>query len=613
MKRLLTASLFLSLGGGAAIAQITVNPVKEVTTTNSLGQTVTTSTASSFMITLPMSQWEDADLNEEKEEKEIRNNFEREAYLNSLTNNEADPVVQTNEGSRISRAPIVNFAGQTGSGYPPDPSGAAGPNHYVQAVNTTYRVFDKTGNALTTTKNLSTLWPGSSNTGDPIVMYDRHADRWFISQFNDPAKILIAISTTSDPTGTYYAYTFNLTEFPDYPKYSIWWDGYYMTSNSVHTAVVFERAAMLAGSATPQMVSLTLPSLNSGGFRSPLPADADGPLPPDGTPCYFFNLEDNQFGVPQDQIEIYEMTTNWVTPGSSQVVSSQQLPVASFDAVFTGGFANIAQPGTNQKLDAIQGVLMYRAQHMRWSGYNTIVLSHAVDLGSNRSGVRWYELRDANDGNWTVFQQGTYSPGATMNRWMSSAAMDNYGNIGMAYSYCDPSNTIYPGLAYTGRLATDAPGQMTFNEEIAIDGLGSQTSIDRYGDYAHLSLDPDGETFWHTGEYLTTNGGKKTRIFSFNLQAQVGLDENPYYTNLNMTLTTGASEIAVKLEGIYDENQVSIDLIGMDGRVIASTQQTPSGKTVAHTFNNLKLNDGIYFVRIGNKNYQKATRFLYSH
>ena len=207
------------------MAQITVNPVKEVTTTNSLGQTVTTSTAASFMITPPMSQWEDADLNEEKEKKKIRNNFEREAYLNSLTNNETDPVVQTDEGSRMSRAPIVNFAGQTGSGYPPDPSGAAGPNHYVQAVNTTYRVYDKTGNALTTTKNLNTLWPGSSNTGDPIVMYDRHADRWFISQFNDPAKILIAISTTSDPTGTYYAYTFNLTQFPDYPKYSIWWDG----------------------------------------------------------------------------------------------------------------------------------------------------------------------------------------------------------------------------------------------------------------------------------------------------------------------------------------------------------------------------------------------------
>ncbi|MBL7985537.1 MAG: hypothetical protein JNM91_11090, partial [Flavobacteriales bacterium] len=59
-----------------------------------------------------------------------------------------------------------------------------GPDRYVQAVNTSYRVYMKTGSPDGPQRNLSTLWAGSDNLGDPIVMYDRHADRWFISQFN---------------------------------------------------------------------------------------------------------------------------------------------------------------------------------------------------------------------------------------------------------------------------------------------------------------------------------------------------------------------------------------------------------------------------------------------
>ena len=606
MKKILLATVVLA-SAGLSFAQTSTN---EVVTTNELGQTIVTATPVDFRITPPMTEWAVVEDGVLKEKKEFRNNFKRDGYLEAQNATDNDPVVQEEFGSRMNRAPIVNFTAQSGSGYPPDPSGAAGPNHYVQAVNTSYRVYNKSGNAMTSSMNLSSLWPGSSNFGDPIVMYDRHADRWFISQFQaNPNQILIAISTTGDPTGTYYAYTFNLASFPDYPKYSIWWDGYYMTSNSQHTAVVFERDVMLAGGANPKMISLSLPSLNHGGFRSPLPADADGALPPNGTPCYFFNLEDNAFsGVSQDQIEIYEMTTNWSNTSASQVVSSQQLPVPAMDAVFSGGFSNISQPGTSQKLDAIQGVLMYRAQHMRWTGYNTIVLSHAVDMGSNRSAVRWYELRDTDNGVWSVYQSGTYAPD-NVSRWMSSAAMDEFGNIGMAYSVCDATTTVYPGLRYTGRLNGDPLGQMTLTEESAIEGSGSQTVTDRYGDYAHISLDPDGETFWYTGEFLATGGGKRTRVFSFSVQDYANV-ENPFYDNLEMTILNEDNQITVNANGVFGGNDVQIDLIGMDGRVISTADQTPQNESISHTFNTSDLGNGIYFVRIGNSDFQKAKRIL---
>ena len=615
MKNLLTATVLLS--ASMIMAQTNVTNSEPVVTKNDLGQTVTTITASSFKHTAPISEWEpisDAELEAFYASKKLDREFKREGYeqaLEASENDELDGALQTTAGLKANRAPIVNFNGQSG-GIAPDPSGAAGPNHYVQAVNSTYRVYNKDGSGASGVFSLSSLWPGSANFGDPIVMYDRHADRWFISQFQaSPNQILIAISETGDPTGSYYAYSFNLSQFPDYPKYSIWWDGYYMTSNSTHTAVAFERDVMLAGGANPQMVSLSLPSLGNGGFRSPLPADADGPLPPNGTPCYFFNLEDNAFsGVSQDQIEIYEMNTNWTSPGSSSVSSSQQLSVPSFDAVFSGGFANISQPGTGQKIDAIQGVLMYRAQHMRWVGYNSIMLSHAVDLGANKAAVRWYELRDADNGVWSVYQSGTYAPDNS-DRFMSSVAMDGQGNIGMAYSLVNATSTIYPGISYTGRYAGDALGQMTVAEESAIDGSGSQTIADRYGDYAHMSLDPDNTTFWYTGEYLGNGGSRKTRIFSFSLATNVGV-ENLYYDDLDMTVALDEAQIDVNVVGIHGDESVVIELIGMDGRIIATGSENPYGTKVSKQFDATSLQTGIYFVRVGNANFQKAARVLVS-
>lgn len=606
--------LSLSLLGGAWVSAQT----SLTSYTNELGQKVTVQQAESFKITTPASTWpviSDQVLNEEREE--IRNDRDRSESLLFNADQQPvleDPVLQTNPAFRSSRAPMLSFNGQSGSGYPPDPSGAAGPNHYVQAVNTVYRIYNKSGIGVAGPFNLSSLWSGSNNLGDPIVMYDRHADRWFISQFNqNPNRILIAVSQTNDPTGAYYAYSFTMSSFPDYPKYSVWWDGYYMSSNSSNTAVVFEREKMLAGDASAQMIALSLPNQRHGGFRGALPSDADGDMPPNGTPCYFFNLSDNGFGGGSvDQIQVWNMITNWSLPSATQVVASTPVSVPAFDAVFTGGFANISQPGTSQRLDVIQGVLMFRAQHRTWTGYNTMVLTHAVDLGSNRSGIRWYELRDADNGIWQVHQSGTWAPDNTASRWMSSAAMDDLGNIGMAYSICDASNTMYPSLAYTGRLASDALGDMSYHEQFAVNGTASQKNIDRFGDYAHLSLDPDGKTFWYTGEYIggSNNGTPRTRIFKFSIEDEAGIT-NPYYSDLGMIAYVNGEQLMVQVEGIHGNENVQLDLVTMFGQTIErkADLDVTDGR-VNNSFSTSELATGTYFVRVGNQNFQKVVKVV---
>lgn len=549
-------------------------------------------------------------------EGDVKSNRKRPEAVNpnALPLDGVDPIRQETFGTRLNRAPLVNFNGNSGA-FPPDPSGAAGPDHYVQAVNTRYRVYDKTGSPMTSSMNLSSLWAGSTNSGDPIVMYDRHADRWVITQFQTGSnEILLAVSTSPDPTDTYYTYSFSFPTFPDYPKYSIWSDGYYMTSNtSTQNAVVFEREKMLAGDPTAQMISKNLPGQATDyGFRSVLPADADGDLPPYGTPCPMFLFEDDAYsGAAQDRIRVMEYSVDWNNPSAATLAYTQSIPVSAFDGVFSGSQWNdIAQPGTSQRLDAIASIFNYRAQYIRWPGYNTLMLCNAVDVGGLTSGIRWYELHQGNadnDPTWTVFQEGTYAPNDGKSRFLGSISKDFNGHVGLAYSIAGSST--FAGLAYTGRLNWDAPGEMTFTEQVAVDGQGAQTGGNRYGDYAQMTLDPDGETFWYTGEYLGNGGNRLTRIFSFNLQQQVGL-EDERAANLEFVLMQDALNIKVNVDGIGIEGEMLVDIFDIAGKQLGSNKVEVVSGSFKTTFDKAQLATGTYIVRIGNDNFQRSEKIV---
>ncbi len=610
----MTPSRSLLLGAllipACALAQTAV----EQKTTNSLGQTVTVAGPTGFLKTPPMREWpavHDVAL----EERELRREMDQHRALPEILNpaalDEPDGAVQTAPATRALRAPLVSWNGQAGSGVPPDPTGAAGTDRYVQAVNTAFRVYQKTGTPDGTSHSLSSLWTGSSNLGDPIVMYDRHADRWFISQFNDgPNRMLLAVSETSDPTGAYFTYEYTFSQFPDYPKFSIWWDGYYMTSNSNKTAVVFERSRMLTGDPTARMISLSAPGVINSGFTSVLPADADGDLPPNGTPCYFFNIEDNTWGAPADRIKIYTMNTNWTNTASTSVTLSQTVNTATFDPWLGSGWDNIPQPGTTQKLDAGLGIFYYRAQHTRWADHNSVVLCHGVDVGSNHCAIRWYELRDANDGNFNIYQQGTWNPDAA-DRFYGSMAMDNNGNIGLAYSCANDADGTYAGLRYTGRLANDPLGQMTFAEQTIISGTGSQTFTNRFGDYAHMSLDPDGERFWFTGEYLGTGGNTRTRICAFNLNLEVGVDEPTTATpTAQLDIVSNGSMWTVQATWPGATRPLNLDVIGLDGRIVLTRSIAFAGGQALTSIDASGLSAGVYFVRISDGAAQQVERIV---
>jgi hypothetical protein len=457
-------------------------------------------------------------------------------------------------------APVQNFDGlnNVNGVVPPDTNGDVGPNHYMQWINVSFAIYDKSGTLLYGPAAGNTLWSGfggpcqATNDGDPIVQYDHLADRWMVSQFalpnypNGPFYQCIAVSQTGNPTGAWYRYAFQIsaTKLNDYPHFGVWPDGYYMSVNQFAGntwagagVVAFERNKMLLGQpAQAVYFDLFNVDANLGGM---LPSDLDGPAPAAGTPNYFLQIDDNGYGYPQDQIEIWQFSVNWANLAASTFSRVALLPTAAFDSDMCAGNRNcISQPGTNIKLDPISDRLMYRLQYRNFGAHQTMVLNHTVDVNnSDRAGIRWYELRKSGS-TWNIHQQGTFSPDAS-HRWMGSIAMDALGNIGLGYSVS--SSGTFPSIRYAGRAASDPLGQMSQGEGTFVSGTGAQThTSSRWGDYSSLSVDPvDSCTFWYTNEYIQTTGSSpwRTRIGSFRLPGCNGSSPGPTVTPPTATPT----------------------------------------------------------------------------
>lgn len=405
---------------------------------------------------------------------------------------------------------------------PPDTNGAVGATQYVQWVNLSFAVFDKTTHALVAGPSEgNTLWSGfgggcqTNNDGDPIVLYDKAVQRWVFSQFSvstTPYLQCIAVSTTSDATGTYNRYSFQYNQFDDYPKMSVWSDAYYETFNMFSgttgafvgaDACAYNRTAMLNGTAATQICFQQGTSV--GGL---LPADIDGSTaPPAGSPNYMLDFGTNK-------LRLYKFHVDFATPSNSSFTGPTSISVAAFSPLCGGGTC-VPQPGTTNTLDSLADRLMYRLAYRNFGTHESLVVNHSVAVSGGGGGVRWYEVQNPS-GTPALAQQGTFAPDSSY-RWMGSIAMDQAGDMALGYSVSNGSS-VHPSVAYTGRVPTDPAGTMEAEVNV-VSGSGSQNGgLTRWGDYSAMQVDPvDDCTFWYTQEYMKTNGSFNwnTRIVNF--------------------------------------------------------------------------------------------------
>lgn len=465
-------------------------------------------------------------------------------------------------------APLANFEGLSSRdnfdvyGFevlPPDPVGDIGPDHYVEMVNLLFGVYSRNGTPLIAPTAIGALWAGfavqdcTDASGDPIVVYDQLADRWILTQFTtdgsatEPYYNCVAVSTNGDPTGSYYRYAFSSGfNFPDYPKYGVWTNAYVITTREFGPTdeygigvYALQKNRMLDGRPA-KAVSFFLDGDDPQTLRRVgdglLPADIDGTRTPErGTPVPLMGTQDDDwtYGAESDAANLWDLAVTWQPKVEASVTYTSKLEVASFDSNFPCGAPGsrdcLPQPGIDDPAKYLD-ILSYRQRptwrlaYRKFGNYESLVTNQSVEARRGMAGVRWYEIRRKN-GNYSVHQQGTYAPNDGVHRWMGSITQDRKGNMALAYSVVN-GKKVYPGIRYTGRLASDPLGKMTLPESVIVDGTGVQRSEgSRWGDYSSMNIDPDDCRFWYVNEYYTKQGedgsstgvGWQTRIASFQL------------------------------------------------------------------------------------------------
>jgi hypothetical protein len=304
---------------------------------------------------------------------------------------------------------------------------------------------------------------------------------------------------------------------------------------------------------------------------------------------------------------------DFAVPANSTFSVPVSVPVGAFDSdMCGGGFAAdqcIPQPSpaptscdgtpaTFGCLSSLPDRLLFRLAYRNFGGFEVLVTNHTVDAGGDRAAVFWHELR-LSGGSWSVFQEGIYGPDTT-HRWMGAIAMDKHGGIALGYSVS--SGSVFPGIRYAGRLATDPAGTLPQGEATLMNGAGVQTACQgvdtdnppdgtlefcrgRWGDYSSMSVDPvDDCTFWYTQQYMPANGQWRTRIGAFRLcnDAPIADAGGPYGTSegtdvaldgtgsadLNPTDSIALYEWDLDDDGQYDDATgatPTFDLVGQDG------------------------------------------------
>ena len=509
-----------------------------------------------------------------------------------------DPLVNfNNKKNKIqSREPALIFQTTSQTATPGDPTGEIGRDYYFASWNSAFRFFNLDGSPASPATSLNSLF-GPNQSGDPIVLYDSQADRYVISSMGS-SSLNFAVSVSNDPINDGW-HVYNAAsnqfptsgQFPDYPKYSIWSDGYYCTTNtSGDNLFVLERDKILVGDPTASLQAFDTPSMSTSGFSSAQIFDiVDNNHPSAGNATLVYLQDDSWAGVNYDHLKIWSVNIDWDNPSNSSISNPVELPTTPFNSVFDGGsFNNLEQP-SGPDIDAMQAMIMNQAQYKKFDNYNSAIFNFVVNTVAvgKLAGVRWYELRQSDDGQpWTIHQEGTYLAPDGRHAFGASMSMDIQGNIGMGYSSVSSSESV--SLRYTGRYANDPLGEMTLEEGLVVQSTGNSNNT-RYADYAHLSVDPSNEKqFWYVSEYF--GPGRSHMVGVFQIAPDAAFDTGIISIDSPTSGLLTDSEIITISIFNYGENSISNFDVSYqldDGTIITETftGTIASGETAQYTFN----------------------------
>ena len=388
----------------------------------------------------------------------------------------APTLAQSFEGARL---------GDPGAGFvPPDTCGAAGLNHFVEVVNTNLSVYVKSTGARVVNISLNTLFGVGGIAGDPRVAFDPHSNRFFILATNFSDRIYLAVSTTSDPTGSFFTTQFivrsgsDSSNSPDYPTLGVDANGVYTSAfmfGGTFTMSIFalDKAPLIA--AVPSLGTVTA-------FRGLPYAAAIQPCVTYGTPAgaYMVGIHDS------NELRAYRVNPPLNSPTLTNLGT---VVVPSFSTP-----PDTPAQGSAVPLDSVDERLMNAVYRN-----GSIWAAHSVNV-NGRAAVRWYEIDAAG---LNTLQIGTIDH-PSLGFTMPTIAVNQRGDAILGFS--GSNSQTFGSAYYSGRLDSD-PASQTSPPTLYKAGEASYQIVDgagrnRWGDYSLTSVDPaDDLTFWTAQEY----------------------------------------------------------------------------------------------------------------
>lgn len=398
---------------------------------------------------------------------------------------------------------IASFQGNNQfSGFPPDPDIAVGPNHIIQAVNSSFRISDKAG---TTIKTISAnSWYNSvlPNSGafDPRVFYDFHANRWVmtwdhVSTSNLTSYFLISVSDDDNPIGIWFNWALPANVYGSTPS-GTWQDhptvgfdrhAFYITgrhfgffSGYYGNAVRVLPKQQFLGS-TPGPITWwdfwALRDLNS------IDVDQIRPSFVYSDPPHFYLA-----GPPAVISGSYFAVLRIGNPLGTPTISCVHVPVVSWTNA-----SNAGQLGGGTPLETGGS----RLRHPPVYRDSSLWMAHSVN-NFGYSAIRYLRINTATN---QAIEDASFGD---LGYWYfyPALAVDKDENIGITFSRS--ANTEYVGAYFTWRLNTDPPGLRPSVTMRA--GAGNYVVIgggrNRWGDYMGAALDPtDKNNMWFLTQY----------------------------------------------------------------------------------------------------------------
>ena len=439
----------------------------------------------------------------------------------------------------------------TGGGLyiPPDPIGAAGPNHVVSVVNVSIQFHDKTGTPLldavpgvpvtgiSLQSFFAPLSPANA-TFDPKVIYDQHAERFVVvtlERTSSTSRILVAVSDDSDPNGTWYFAAINskiniggVDRWADYPGLAVDEEAVYITANMfafsnnafggtrlwIINKVAGAGGGLYGGGTATVSLYNPVPATAYEGTTQPAHVFGTTPTSPTNVGTWL-TLYSGLASSTDSYLQVVRVD-NPVGPGTTTFVGPTFVNMGAIDDL-SGALPDAPQSGSSELIETNDR----RTYHSVWRDdllyVVTTINPETGDPNHGQATAHWVEL-NANTAGVTLSDQGDVGGeelGAGIHTFFPSIAVND--SLDVAIGFSASGSSIFPSSAYTTRAMNDLAG-VTTGATLLRAGLAyyvrtfddppcsSPPARNRWGDYSGIAVDPFDQCFWVFNEHAISRG-----------------------------------------------------------------------------------------------------------